>query len=133
MTNTATLGWVIAYVPDVEEAVAFYERTFGLQRNFVADDGSFGELNTGQTKLAFASEGLAETNFDGGFQRPSSGEPPFNVELALVFDDPAAAFASAVENGAAPLSEPKQKPWGQVVGYVRDPFGTLLELASPVP
>ena len=27
--------------------------------------------------------------------------------------------------------EPKQQPWGQVVGYVRDPFGTLLEIASP--
>jgi lactoylglutathione lyase len=131
MTETAKLGWVIAYVPDVEAAVSFYERSFGLARNFVAEDGSFGELNTGQTKLAFASEAMGESNFDGGFERP--GDRPFNVEVALVFDDPEAAFARALENGASALREPKQKPWGQIVGYARDPFGTLLELASPVP
>jgi lactoylglutathione lyase len=128
---TAQLGWVIAYVPDVEEAVAFYERSFGLERTFVADDGSFGELNTGQTKLGFASEAMGQSNFDGGVQRP--GDKPTNVEIVLVFDDPAEAFERAVDNGAVPLAEPKQKPWGQVVGYARDPFGTLLEIASPVP
>jgi lactoylglutathione lyase len=130
MTETAKLGWVIAYVPDVQAAIAFYETSFGLERNFVAEDGSFGELNTGETKLGFATEQLAESNFDGGFQRPSA-ERPFNVEITLVFDDPGAAFARAVENGASALAEPKRKPWGQVVGYVRDPFGTLVEIASP--
>jgi lactoylglutathione lyase len=121
---------VIAYVPDVEAALTFYEKSFGLERNFVAPDASFAELKTGETKLSFASEQLGESNFDGGFQRPSA-EQPFNVELALIFDDPEAAYARALENGASALSEPKRKPWGQVVAYVRDPFGTLLELASP--
>jgi lactoylglutathione lyase len=51
--------------------------------------------------------------------------------VALVFDDVEAAFARAVENGAAPLTEPHGTPWGQTVAYVRDPFGTLLELATP--
>jgi lactoylglutathione lyase len=129
MTDTARLGWVIAYVPDVTAAIEFYERAFGLERAFISEDASFGELGTGQTKLAFASEQLGESNFDGGFQRPA--ERPFNVEVALVFDDPAAAFERAVENGASALAEPVKKPWGQVVAYVRDPFGTLLELASP--
>jgi lactoylglutathione lyase len=129
MTDIARLGWVIAYVPDVTAAIEFYEKAFGLERAFIADDASFGELATGQTKLAFASEQQGESNFDGGFQRPD--KRPFNVELALVFDDPRAAFARAVENGASALAEPKEKPWGQVVAYVRDPFGTLLELASP--
>lgn len=131
MTETAKLGWVIAYVPDVAAAIDFYEKAFGLERNFVAEDGSFGELNSGQTKLAFAAESLGESNFDGGFQRPSAEQLPFNVEIALIFEDPEAAFARALENGASALAEPKRKPWGQVVAYVRDPFGTLLELASP--
>jgi lactoylglutathione lyase len=124
------MGWVIAYVPDVEAALSFYEQSFGLRRTSDGEVGSFAELSTGETKLAFAAEDLAESNFDGGFQRPRA-EQPFNVEIALVFDDPAAAFARAVENGASPLAEPKTKPWGQVVGYVRDPFGTLLEIGSP--
>jgi lactoylglutathione lyase len=130
MTETAKLGWVIVYVPDVTAAIEFYERAFGLERAFIADSADFGELNTGPTKLAFASEQLGDSHFDGGFRRPDA-ERPFNVEVALVFDDPAAAFARAIENGASALSEPAEKPWGQVVAYVRDPFGTLVELASP--
>ena len=131
MTDTPKLGWVIVYVPDVEAALAFYEQSFGLERTAEGDPGSFAELNTGATKLAFASEELGESHFDGGFMRPDS-EQPFNVEVALVFADPAAAFARAVDNGATPLVEPQTKPWGQTVGYVRDPFGTLLEICSPV-
>ncbi len=119
-------------MPDVEAAIAFYEKAFGLERNFVGEDASFGELNTGETKLAFASEQMGDSHYDGGFQRPSA-ERPFNIEIALVFDDVGAAFARAVENGASVLSEPVEKPWGQVVAYVRDPFGTLVEIASPVP
>jgi lactoylglutathione lyase len=130
MTNTARLGWVIAYVPDVSAAIEFYEKAFGLERAFIAEGASFGELKTGETKLAFASEQMGDSHFDGGFRRPDPGQP-FNFEVALIFDDPEAAFARAVETGASPLSEPKRMPWGQVVAYVRDPFGTLLELASP--
>jgi lactoylglutathione lyase len=130
MTETAKLGWVIAYVPDVTAAIEFYEKSFGLERNFVAEDASFGELDTGATKLAFASEQLGDSHFEGGFMRPDPGRP-FNVEVALIFDDPRAAFARAVENGASALSEPAEQPWGQVVAYVRDPFGTLVEIASP--
>lgn len=130
MTETARLGWVIAYVPNVEAALDFYERSFGLRRTSAGEVGDFAELDTGQTKLSFAAEKLAESNFEGGFRRPSADQP-FNVEIALVFDDPGAAFARAVENGATPLAQPKTKPWGQVVGYVRDPFGTLLEICSP--
>jgi lactoylglutathione lyase len=129
MTETARLGWVIAYVPDVEAAIAFYEQSFGLKRRFVAPDASFGELDTGETRLSFASEQMGDSHFDGGFQRP--GEQPFNIEVALVFDDVEAAFARAVENGASALADPKQMPWGQTVAYLRDPFGTLVELATP--
>ncbi len=130
MTETAKLQWVIVYVPDVEAAIAFFERAFGLTRAFVGEEGDYGELDTGQTKLAFASEALGDSHFEQGFRRPSADQPG-NVEIAFVFDDPEAAFARAVENGATPLAEPKRQPWGQIVAYVRDPFGTLIELASP--
>jgi lactoylglutathione lyase len=130
MTEKARLGWVIVYVPDVAAAIEFYEKAFRLERAFIAPDASFGELDTGETKLAFASEQMGDSHFDGGFRRPDAAQP-FNVEVALIFDDPGAAFARAVENGASPLAEPKEQPWGQVVAYVRDPFGTLVEIASP--
>jgi lactoylglutathione lyase len=129
MSETARLGWLIAYVPDVEAAIDFYEKSFGLKRRFVAPDASFGELDTGETRLSFASEQMGDSHFEGGFQRP--GEKPFNFEVALVFDDVEAAFARAIENGASALAEPGRTSWGQVIAYVRDPFGTLVELATP--
>jgi uncharacterized glyoxalase superfamily protein PhnB len=128
----ARLGWVIVYVQDVERALAFYERAFGLKRHFIAPDASFGELETGATTLAFASEELADSNFAGGFQRGAPDAPPFNIEICLVFHDVTGAFEHAVASGATPLKAPALKPWGQTVGYLRDPFGTLVELASPL-
>jgi lactoylglutathione lyase len=124
-----TLGWVIAYVDDPAEAAHFYERTFGMKVDFIAG-GEFAQLDTGPTKLGFASYELSRSNFAGGVQR-AEGQP-FNVELALVADDVDGAFKAAVEAGCAPLAEPADKPQGQRVAYVRDPFGTLLELATPL-
>lgn len=130
MSEALKLAWVIVYVEEPEQAVAFYERAFGLQRRFVAPDGSYGELDTGTTTLAFASYALGTGNFPGGVQRP--GGTPANVEIALVADDLPAAYARALEAGCSPLAEPATKPHGQDVAYVRDPFGTLVELATPV-
>ncbi len=39
------LGYVIAYVADVEATIEWWERAFGLSRRFVAEDGSYGELD----------------------------------------------------------------------------------------
>lgn len=129
---TTTLGWVIVYVDDPAAAADFYQRTFGLTGDFVAPGGEYAQLDTGTTKLAFAGHGLGERNFPGGVRRPTLDDKPANVELALVSDEVDAAFARAVEAGCTPLSEPADQPHGQRVGWVRDPFGTLLEIASPV-
>ncbi|HYP48890.1 MAG TPA: VOC family protein [Thermoleophilaceae bacterium] len=131
MAEEPKLGWVIVYVPDVRAALEFYERAFGLRRSFLAESGEFGQLDTGTTALAFASEELGDSNFPGGFERPRA-ERPGNVELCLVFDDVEAGFSKAVDAGCKPLAAPTAKPQGQTVGYVRDPFGTLVEIASPL-
>jgi hypothetical protein len=52
------LGWVIVYVDDPTTASAFYQGTFGLRSEFAAPDGSYAQLDTGPTKLAFASYAL---------------------------------------------------------------------------
>jgi lactoylglutathione lyase len=123
-------GYTILYVKDVERTVSFFEAAFGLKRNFVHESG-YGELATGDTKLAFASLEMALTN--GVSIRPViSDEPAPAVELAFIADDVVAAYATAVRAGATPVSQPKQKPWGQTVGYVRDLNGFLIEICSPV-
>lgn len=40
------------------------------------------------------------------------------------------AFTNAVNAGAISVVEPKVKPWGQTVAYVRDIDGILIEIAS---
>jgi catechol 2,3-dioxygenase-like lactoylglutathione lyase family enzyme len=125
------LGYVILYVPDVEASIAFYEKAFGLKRRFVHESG-YGELETGATALAFAAETLAHSN---GVRfhpsRPSDAQSPA-AEIAFVLDDPQSAFERAVSAGAAPVKEASQKPWGQIVAYVRDLNGFLVELCTPV-
>jgi len=50
----------------------------------------------------------------------------------LVTTDVEALHSAALEYGAAELKAPEQKPWGQVVSYVRCPSGILLELCTPI-
>ena len=125
------LGYIILYVPDVEAAVAFYEAAFGLKRRFVMG-GDYGEVETGATALAFASEAMAAGN--GVSIRPSRAADAQSaaVEVAFVLDDPQAAFDQAVAAGAQAVKPASTKPWGQTVAYVRDLNGFLVELCTPV-
>lgn len=126
------LGWVIVYVDDPAVASHFYARTFGLSAEFAVPDGSYAQLDTGETKLAFASYALGEKNFQGGVRQAAVDGQPANVEITLVAVDVDAAHARALEAGCTPLAPPQDKPHGQRVAYVRDPFGTLIELATPL-
>ena len=125
-------GYTIVYVPSVPDTMAFYEKAFGFQARFLHESGQYGELESGSTTLAFASHALGEINFGGNFTPVSATAAPPGIELAFVTEDVPSAYAKAVEAGAAPLLAPEQKPWGQVVAYVRSQEGTLVELCSPV-
>ena len=74
---------------------------------------------------------MAATNFAPPIRENDAGAPPAAFEIGFESDDVAAAYAHAVEAGATPLAEPVEKPWGQVVAYVRDPDGILVEIGSP--
>ena len=59
--NPPSLGYVILYVNDVAACLAFYEKAFGLARLLSQRQRqAYGELETGATRLAFASLALAE-------------------------------------------------------------------------
>jgi lactoylglutathione lyase len=121
-------GYTILYVGDVKASVEFYERAFGLERRLLHDSGEYAELETGATALAFASHELAARNVPG-FSLPDRDGAGF--EVCFVTEDVGAGYSRAIEAGAAPVSEPATKPWGQEVAYVRDLDGALVELASP--
>jgi predicted enzyme related to lactoylglutathione lyase len=124
------LGWVIVYVDDVAAAAAFYGRAFGLEQELLDPGGTYAQLATGETKLAFAATSLGDGNVPGGVAPP--GERPANVEIALVDEDVEAAYARALDAGCTALAPPSDKPQGQTVAFVRDPFGTLVELCTPL-
>jgi lactoylglutathione lyase len=123
-------SYVILYVRHVAEAIAFYEQVFGWQRRFIDDTGTYGELDTGETTLAFAANELAASNLALGFQENNRANLPAGMEIGFVVEDVEKAFAHAVEMGAIAYAEPKVKPWGQTVAYVRDLDGVLVELCS---
>jgi lactoylglutathione lyase len=125
-------GYTIVYVPSVADTLAFYEKAFGFRIRFLHESGQYGELESGATVLAFASHALGEMNFGGNFVPVSATATPPGIELAFVTEDVSSAYAKAIEAGAVPLHPPAQKPWGQVVAYVRSLEGTLVELCSPI-
>jgi len=126
------LGYTIVYVPQVAESLSFFERAFGLSRRFLHESGDYGELETGETTLAFASLALGKVNCPDGFVSASASAQPLGFELALVTPEVTASQAKALDSGAVEVKAPEAKPWGQVVSYVRCPDGTLVEICSLV-
>jgi len=126
------LGYTIAYVPNVTDSLQFFVQAFGFTQKFLHESGDYGELNTGETTLAFASHGLGELNFPTGHIRASHSAQPLGMEIALVTQDVQSAHSAALTHGATELSAPTAKPWGQVVSYLRAPDGLLIELCTPI-
>lgn len=126
------LGYAILYVESVPDTVAFYEQAFGLERGMITPNNEYAEMKTGDTKLAFASNAFVETLTPVSFEAasPTKAAPP--VELGLVTPEVEAAFAKAVAAGAVAVKQPEKKPWGQLVGYMRDNNGFLVEICSPL-
>lgn len=132
---SVSLGYVILFVPDVAASLAFYEKAFALKRRFFHDDAgkAYGELETGATRLSFVSLTLGRESVGGEVIAPTRTGPPLGAEIALTTPQVKEVYDRAVKAGATPLSEPKTKPWGQVVAYVRDNAGHLVEICSPLP
>ena len=86
-------GYTIVYVSSVEETLAFYKEAFGFETRFLHESGQYGELETGETVLAFASHAMGEMNLGGPYQKADPDAAPLGVELAFVSDDVAAAYA----------------------------------------
>ena len=123
------LGYTLLYVSDVEATMNFYAKAFGLKKGFLHESKEYGEMETGTTKLGFVNHKTAGSH---GFKykKISKTEKAPGIEIGLVSDDVEKAFKKAVKAGAKSTSKPETKPWGQVVSYVRDCNGFLVEICS---
>ncbi len=125
-------AYTILYVRDVEKSLEFYETAFGFVRKFLAPGNEYGELSAGETTLSFASVELAKSNLREGFTESSLAQKPFGIEIGFSTGNVEAAVNTAVNAGAVLIEPARTKPWGQVVAYVRDPDGFLIEICTPM-
>ena len=125
-------AYTILYVKDVTKTVEFYEKAFGFARKFVTPDNDYGELLAGETTLSFASLTLAQSNLKDGFTASSLTSKPFGIEIGFTTENVEETIATATKAGAIIVEEPKTKPWGQVVAYLRDLDGFLIEICTPM-
>ncbi len=122
------LGYNLLYVNDVKATMEFYEKAFELEKGFLHPDGDYGEMLTGETKLGFVSHKLAGSH-GFSYKEQTTAELP-SFEIGFVTEDVEYSFKRALSNGAIKIKEPQTKPWGQIVSYVQDINGFLIEICS---
>ncbi|CAI9108063.1 OLC1v1007579C1 [Oldenlandia corymbosa var. corymbosa] len=126
-------AYTVVYVKDVAKSVAFYAKAFGSNVRRLDESHRWGELESGQTTIAFTPIHQHETDdLTGQVKIPSSGYERQPVEVCFDYSDVDAAYKRALENGAVGVSEPEEKEWGQKVGYVRDIDGIVVRIGSHV-
>jgi catechol 2,3-dioxygenase-like lactoylglutathione lyase family enzyme len=100
--------------PDVRRAAAFYEGIFGLE--ILMDLGwirTYGADSKMKVQMSLMSEG-------------GSGTPVPDISIEV--DDVEEALAR-IKKAQIPVEYgPKTEPWGVRRFYVRDPFGTLINV-----
>ena len=126
------LGYTILYVDDVPATLDAWSVAFSLSERFRTSEGDYGELDTGSTTLSFAEREFGRGHFDDKDVRASFDGLPARFEIGFVTEDVPGAFDRAVDAGMRPVIEPVTRPWGQVVGWVVDGNGILVEIASPL-
>jgi lactoylglutathione lyase len=125
-------AYTILYVQDVTKSIEFYESAFGFTRKFVTPENDYGELLVGETTLSFVSTTLAKSNLTDGFTESNLKNKPFGIEIGFTTENVEEAVSTALKAGAALVENPKTKPWGQTVAYIRDIDGFLLEICTPM-
>lgn len=129
------LRFVIIYVEDVKDILHFYKDAFGLEIKLEYEDNGvllYGEMKTEGATLGFASHEMGQMNLNGKYQKTSIKQEPFGQEIVFVSDDVTGSYSKAIRAGAVSISKPIEKPWGQIVAYVRAKEGTLIEICSPM-
>jgi len=121
--------YTILYVDDVPATLDFFERAFGFERGFLHESRDYGEVATGETKLAVSSTALMR-QLHKNPKAPESDAPTF--EIAFETDDVKTALTKALDAGATLVQDVRDEPWGQTTSSVTDPNGYLIEICSPV-
>ena len=118
--------YVILIVEDIDRAVDFYTRVLGLRLGHRS--GEYAQLDTGVTRIGFYTRSAMSKALGFEIAAPPAGAAGF--ELGFKVDDVDAAYAEVLAGGAAAVTPPTTRAWGQRTAYVRDPDGHLIEFAQ---
>jgi catechol 2,3-dioxygenase-like lactoylglutathione lyase family enzyme len=119
----------VIHVGNVVQSVEWYENVFGLGRKYLAPDGSYAEMETGNVILSLCSYQLARKTYPT-FHRNSMLEEPCGLHLCFTTDDVTLLYKYALSQGAVPVLGPTLKPWGQEEAWIRDLNGVLVAILS---
>ncbi len=125
------LAYTILYVDDVPKTLELWNKAFGLEIDHSDEDGLYGELNTGDTTLAFAEKEFGKSHFEDSATHAIFEGPPRRFEIGLVTPEVDAAFERACKAGMTCVRAPVRQAWGQRVAWLSDINGILIELSSP--
>ncbi len=121
--------YVVLIVEQLERALHFYVEILGLPLGHRS--GPYAQLDTGTTRLALYERKAMSETLGRKLRAPAQDAPGF--ELGFKVNDVDAAFSALQRQGAAVISPPTDRHWGQRTAYVQDPDGHLIELAQVLP
>jgi lactoylglutathione lyase len=127
MTSVARLGYVILYVDNMDATLKYYSDVFGLKEKM--RQGPYAEVSTGATTLAFSEREFVTHHL--GLTPGPKGQGSSEIALVVSSDELTACYQRALSAGGTSVAEPKKQAWGQVISYVRDPNGHLIEICTP--
>jgi lactoylglutathione lyase len=124
------------FVSDVAATVSFYERAFGLNLRYLHPSGGYAEMETGDTLLCFVGEEFLDDTKLLGYRNLHANRrqaPASGAQIAFVSHNLSADWNRALQAGAEVVCAPEAKPWGQIVGYLNDLNGFIVEICTPSP
>jgi lactoylglutathione lyase len=123
----ARRAFPVIYARNVEAVAAFYARLgFEEQFRMASPDGTLGfvSLRRDGAELAVTTEESPRT-----LAGVEPGPGPRH-ELFVYVEDADEAVAALRAAGAAVVREPVDMPWGERIGFVADPEGNLVSVAT---
>lgn len=127
MASQATLKYVILYVDDVDQAVSFYTTVFGFAPGM--RQGPYAEIATAGVTLALSQRDFVSKEL--GLAPGPKGAGSSEIGIVVPEADVQKVYKAALDAKATSVIAPKKQPWGQLVSYVRDLDGHLIEICSP--
>ncbi|KAL6979219.1 hypothetical protein U1Q18_020883 [Sarracenia purpurea var. burkii] len=92
-TVSPAFAYTVVYVKDVAKSVAFYSQAFGYNVRRLDHSNRWGELESGQTTIAFTPLRQHETDdVTGSVQLPRSGRERNPVEVCFDYPDVDSAY-----------------------------------------